>query len=567
MASFSPSYPSVTVREIDITSHVSTGDLTSFGGIVINSSWGQCDEVTVVTNETELVSTFDVPNSNTYIDFYCAANFLDYSNALYVVRACDAAARNACAGNTSVQVKNSDGYDNATLTNTGTFIARYPGTKGNSLFVAACDSSVSLSSNINPSSNTFGVWSDYFPTIPGTSTHASNMGGSLDEMHIIVIDEDGKFSGSTGTVLERYDYISKAPGAKKEDGTNNYYKDIINQTSNYLRVGGSYVLNANSTGTIASTWTSAGNTSVSLSNGVDVSASNTAMYLNGYELFRDKNSVDVSHIIAGNVGASTIQSIIDIAEDRGDCVVFCSPEFTDVQPGQSQSTIASNIIDYKNTSIATSSSYYFMDGNWKQRYDKYNDIQRWVPCNADCAGLKAKAEVENDIWWNGSGYNRGLLKNCTKLAWNPQDTYMGMIYKKNINPIISDGGAFVVLGDKTGLTKPSAFDRVNVRYLFNTLKKRIANYLKYGLFEFNDEFTREQLKSQVEVFLTFIKGRRGIEDFHVVCDLSNNTGIVRQNNQLVMDVYIKPNYSINYILLNMIATGASVEFNEVIGKY
>lgn len=566
MASFSPSYPSVTVREIDLTTHVSIGDLTSFGGVVINSTWGPCEEVTVVTNEVELVSVFDKPNEDNYIDFFSAAGFLDYSRALNVVRACDSSARNSVAGNTAVQIKNMDDYDNATLTNTGAWISRYPGEKGNSLFIACCDSTVDLTANVNPNSNSFGIWSNYFTTIPGTSTHADNMGGSLDEIHIIIIDEDGKFTGTSGTVLEKYEYLSKASGSKKEDGTNNYYKDVINKTSGYVMVGGSYVLGANSTGTISTTWSATGNNAVSLTGGVDVSSSNTAMYINAYNLFADKKSIDVSHIIAGNVNSVILQNIIDMAEDRGDCVVFCSPEWTDVQPGQTQSVIASNIIDYKTNSIVTSSSYYFMDGNWKQRYDKYNDVNRWIPCNSDCAGLKAKAEIENDMWWNGSGYNRGLIKNCIKLAWNPQDTYMGLIYKKNVNPVISDGGAFVLLGDKTGLIKPSAFDRINVRYLFNVLKKRIADYLKHGLFEFNDEFTREQLKSQVETFLTFIKGRRGIEDFFVICDLNNNTGIVRQNNQLVMTILIKPLYSINFILLNMVATGASVEFSEVIGK-
>lgn len=567
MASFSPSHPSVTVREVDLTTRVSTGDLTSFGAIAINSSWGPCEEITTITNEIELVDTFDKPNSNTYVDFFVAADFLSYSNALHVVRTCDSLSKNATSGNTAVQVKNNDSYDNATLTNTGAWISRYPGIKGNSLMVACCDSSVDLTANVSPSTSVYGVWSDHFTTIPGTSTHASNMGGSLDEMHILVIDEDGLFSGVNGTILEKYEYISKANGAKKEDGTNNFYKDVINQTSSYIRVGGSYILNANATATISSTFASYGNNVVSLSSGFDVSASNTAMYWNAYELFADKKSVDVSHVIAGNINSAILQNVIDMAEDRGDCVVFCSPEFTDVQPGQTQSVIANNIISYKTSDISTSSSYYFMDGNWKYRYDKYNDTGRWVPCNGDCAGLKAKAEVENDIWWNGSGYNRGLLKNCIKLAWNPQDTYMGLIYKKGINPIISEAGAFVLLGDKTGLVKPSAFDRINVRYLFNTLKKRISEYLKYGLFEFNDEFTRAQLKSQIETFLTFVKGRRGIEDFQVVCDLTNNTGIVRQNNQLVMDVYIRPQYSINFVLLNMVAVGASVEFSEVIGKF
>jgi len=560
-----PNYPSVTITEKDLLTRIATGDNTSYGGIAINSTWGPCEEITLVTTENDLVSYFAKPNSNTYVDFFTASNFLTYSSALKVVRVCDSTAKNA-AQTTAVQVKNSSEYDTATLTSSGAFIARYPGAKGNSLFIAACDSTASLTGNVNPTSSIYGTWSSYFSALPGTSPKATSMGGSLDELHIVIIDANGAFTGNKGTLLEKYAYLSKAIDAKKEDGSANYYKEVINQLSQYIRTGDTYILNANSIATLSNSFTTYGNVAMTLTGGIDISSSNTAMYVNAYDLFSDKKTVEVSHIMAGNIANTSIQSLITLAETRGDCIVYCSPNFASVQPGQTQSTIATNINNIKTNGIGTSSSYYVMDGNWKYQYDKYNDTNRWIPCNGDVAGLKAKAEKDNDSWWNGSGYNRGIIKNCIKLAWNPKDTYMGQIYQNSVNPIISDAGQFVLLGDKTGLTKPSAFDRINVRSLFNTLKKKIGDYLKYGMFEFNDEFTRAQLKAYVDTYLTSIKGRRGIEDFQVVCDLSNNTDIVRDNNQLVMDCYIKPTKSINYISLNMIAVGSTVQFSEVVGR-
>lgn len=562
-----PAFPAVVVNEVDLSTRVNNGNLTSFGAIAINSIWGPAEEVNLVISEKVLADTFGKPNSNTYIDFFVASNFLAYSGALQTVRVVDSVAKNATSGNNAILVKNSSTYDTATLTGSGAWVAKYPGYIGNSLFVAVADSGVDLTSNVLPSSSELGFWQDYFTTIPGTSTHAASVGGLLDEMHIIVIDQDGLITGTSGTVLEKFSYISKAKGAKSDNGTNNYYRDVINQQSAYLWAGETYVLDATSNSTITSTFTAVGSNTASLTGGLDVNSANTAMYINAYDLFADKKTTDVSHIIAGNVASATVQNLITLAENRGDCVVYVSPRWSDVQPGQTQSAIATNIKSFKTTVIDISSSYYFVDGNWKYQYDKFNDVNRWIPCCGDVAGLKALAELNNDAWWNGSGYNRGNLRNCIKLAWNPKDDYMGQIYAVNVNPIISEGGSIVLLGDKTGLVKPSSFDRINVRSLFNTLKKNISSYLKFGLFEFNDEFTRLQLSSHVSTYLQSVKSRRGIEDYQVVCDTSNNTGDIIDNNQLVMDVYVKPNKSINWIVLNLVNVGSSVSFNEVIGKF
>lgn len=578
-----PNYPAVVINEIDLSTRITNGNITSYGAIAINSEWGPAEQVTLVDTENTLVSTFGKPNAQTYVDFFTATNFLSYSSSLQVVRVVDGTAKNAVAGNeiaqTAILIKNSDEFAVANTTaNNGLWIAKYPGTKGNSLFIATCDSSIDLTSNVSHTSNTvggLGIWSNFLNTKPGTSGHAASMHGSYDEVHILVFDALGLFTGTSGTILEKFEYVSLATNAKKEDGTNNYYKDVINQQSAYLWTGSTNLYTSNSTTTIGTQFVpSSSNDAIyglcsSLIKGVDTTSSNATAYINGYELFADKKTVDVSHFIAPQTsnGNSVVTGIITIAENRGDSIVFISPEWSDVQPGNTQAAIANNVVDFKNVTIARSSSYYFMDGNWKYQYDKYNDVNRWIPCNGDVAGLKAQAETSNDAWWNGSGYTRGLLKNTIKLAWNPKDTYMGTIYKAGVNPIIAEGGSFILLGDKTGLTKPSSFDRINVRSLFNTLKTQIGGYLKYGLFDFNDEFTRAQLTSHVEVYLQSVKSRRGIEAFQVVCDLTNNDGQVRDSNQLVMDIYIKPTKSINWIILNMVNVGSSVTFNEVIGKF
>lgn len=564
-----PAYPTVVVNEIDLSTTITNGQTTSYGAIAINSAWGPAQEITLITSEPILAETFDVPNNTTYIDFFAASNFLSYSSSLYVVRAVDGAARNAVSGNTAIQIQNTDSYKSSgvSLTNSGAWIAKYPGIKGNSLAVAVADGSVSLSSNVNTSNASFGTWGQYFNMAPSTSDYALALGGRNDEIHVLVFDEDGAFSGIQGTLLESFSYLSKAKGAQKENGTSNFYQDVINSSSKYIWTGDAYVLGANNTATAASTFTNVGASKVSLSGGVDVNASNTAMYINAYDLFADKKTVEVSHFIGGNLPSVAIQPLITLAEKRGDSIGYFSPRWADVQPGQSQSVISQNIVSFKNTVINYSSSYYFVDGNWKYQYDKYNDVNRWVPCNGDTAGLKAAAEASNDIWWNGSGYNRGILKNVIKLAWNPQDDYMGVIYKNSVNPIISDGGVSVLVGDKTGLIKPSSFDRINVRSLFNLLKKVIASYLKYGLFQFSDEYTWVSLSSHVNTYLQSVKSRRGVQDFYVQCDSSNNNGQTQQNNEIVMSVYIKPNYSANWIILNMVNVGGSASFSESVGSF
>lgn len=564
--------PGVNTSEIDLTTTVGKGISTSVGAFAGNFQWGPVNERVLIGNEVELVDIFGKPTADTYVDFFSIANFLSYAGAAYVVRVGDSTRTlnlNATSGNNAVRVDNDSDYEVVTKAeNIGDWVARFPGSKGNSLAVAVIDSDGEFTSNIGISGNTAGKWNQYFDVIPGTSAHATSLGGSLDELHIVVIDEDGLFTGTKGTVLEKYAHLSKAPGAKSENGTNNYYVDVINSTSKYIRVGGTYVLGSSPSGSITTSWTASGTEVSSLSKGTDLDTSSvTDEYTNAYDLFSNAEEVDVALIISGAASVTVAQKCIDVAEGRKDAVAFISPLWENVSPGQSGSTIATAVASFKDL-LQRSNSYYVVDSGWKYQYDKYNDVYRWVPLNGDIAGLCARTDSTRDPWWSPAGFTRGSIRNVVKLAWNPTKAQRDAIYRVGVNPVVSFPGEGVILyGDKTGLTKPSAFDRINVRRLFIILEKTIATASKYSLFEFNDEFTRGQFKSMVEPFLRDVKGRRGIYDFLVVCDETNNTPQVIDNNEFVGDIYIKPAKSVNFIQLNFVAVRSGVEFSEVVGNF
>lgn len=564
--------PGVNTSEIDLTTTVGKGISTSVGAFAGNFQWGPANERVLIGNEVELVDIFGKPTSDTYIDFFSVANFLSYAGAAYVVRIADSNTSvnlNSTSGNNAIRIENNSDYEvKSKPENIGAWIARFPGAKGNSLAVAAIDSTGTFTANIAVSGNNAGKWNQIFDIIPGTSDHAASLGGSLDELHIVVIDEGGLFSGTKGTVLEKFTHVSKAPGAKSENGTNNYYVDVINQTSKYIRVGGTYVLNSDTSGSITTTWTPGATNVVSLSKGTDIITSSiTDEYVKAYDLFANADDVDVALIISGAATVTEAQKVIDVAEGRKDAVAFISPLWENVQPGQSGSDIATAVAVFKDL-LQRSNSYYVVDSGWKYQYDKYNDLYRWIPLNGDIAGLCARTDNTRDPWWSPAGFTRGNIRNIVKLAWNPTKAQRDAIYRVGVNPVVSFPGEGVILyGDKTGLTKPSAFDRINVRRLFIVLEKTIATASKYSLFEFNDEFTRGQFKSMVEPFLREVKGRRGVYDFLVVCDETNNTPQVIDNNEFVGDIYIKPAKSINFIQLNFVAVRTGVEFSEVVGNF
>jgi phage tail sheath protein FI len=304
---------------------------------------------------------------------------------------------------------------------------------------------------------------------------------------------------------------------------------------------------------------------VTLSNGADCALSDGNL-ISAYDQFANAETIDISLVLTGAASIAVQQDVIDIiAEGRKDCVAFISPPSSAVI---SQAGIESDNISTWLTSLSRSSSYVMADSGWKYMFDKYNNTYRWVPLNGDIAGLCVNTDNVRDPWFSPAGLNRGNLKNVVKLAWNPNKSFRDAIYSKGVNPVVSlAGNGTVLYGDKTLQAKPSAFDRINVRRLFIVLEKAIAQAAKYSLFEFNDDFTRAQFVSLVAPFLRDVQGRRGIYDFRVVCDTTNNTPEVIDGNRFVGDIYIKPARSINFIQLNFVAVRTGVDFTEVVGKF
>ena len=639
--------PGVLVQEKDLT-RIIPAVSTSTGAFAGQFSKGPLDEIISVSSEQELVSTFGKPDVNNFEYFFSAANFLQYSNALRIVRANQTSQLNATAGGSGLLVNNRQDYEDNYSTgqaSVGTFAARSAGAWGNSLCVVSCpsatafgsttttsqqvdgsasagDTTITLDSDatsylnvgdiIEFSSTAAGVdfttgekyrvtaltstqvtivqhprgagglitavvdnarirrkwrYADQVDGAPGTSAYASDRSGVGDEIHVVVIDEDGTVSGVPGTVLETYSKLSKASDAKSPQGEVNYYPTVIQNKSNYI-----FWMDHNTSGTnwgnaaAGTTYTAVDvPTKESLSGGADGSAVTDGQLKTAYEKFNDADTVDVGLLIAGPSGSSShIDNLITIAENRKDTVVFASPQRSDVVNIANSNTQTSNVTDFFGG--IRSSSYVVFDSGYKYTYDRYNDVYRYVPLNGDIAGLAARTDILADAWYSPAGYNRGVIRGAAKLAYNPTKSQRDDLYTSRVNPVATFSGQGTVLfGDKTGLGAPSAFDRINVRRLFIILEKAISTASKFQLFEFNDEFTRANFRNIVEPFLREVQGRRGITDFLVVCDETNNTGEVIDRNEFVAEIFVKPARSINFITLSFIATRTGVSFEEVAG--
>lgn len=398
---------------------------------------------------------------------------------------------------------------------------------------------------------------------------ASSSATIYDELHIVVADEDGGISGTAGTILEKWVGVSKASDAVSTDGGGNYYVNVINTRSKWIRfgshVGGSILGTAKvswgSTTPAASTGytTMASVQSRSMSGGVDVTPTDGLMQIE-YLKLANSELFDVSLIPVIGVAAdnATARYVLDnVAESRRDCVVFVSPTSQNIVD-------ATAMVNDKNTYFNKDSTYAVLDSGWKYQYDRYNDVYRWLPLAGDIAGLCARTDQIAEAWFSPGGYSRGQIKNVVKLNWTPGKTARDLLYRNQINPVVTQPGLGTLLfGDKTCTQKPSAFDRINVRRLFIVLEKTIATAAKFQLFEFNDDFTRSQFRALVEPFLRDVQGRRGIIDFRVVCDDTNNTAEVIDRNDFVADIYIKPARSINFITLNFVATRSGISFEEI----
>jgi hypothetical protein len=506
---------------------------------------------TTTFSGNSMVITFD--DSGSYVRSNAAYQALTVGDYLYV-------------GNTIV------GYQYVQVA------AKPASTPTGNTFTVNLSSTYTLSSSVSMSGTITRNW-EYFQSVdkaPGSSDYNTSFGNTaaVDEVHAVVSDQDGKFTGVPGTILEVYQGLSRATDAKTQDGATNYYVNVLNQSSQYLwwtnhRSGYS----VNTAINIATTATA---TPLSLSfqggnDGFDEATVGTYIgnITNAYDLFASTENVDVALVMAGKTagtnGTQLANYLIDnVANVRKDCVVFVSPQNADVVNNVGSELSA--VTTFRNNLRST--SYAVLDSGYKYQYDKYNDIYRWVPLNGDVAGLCVVTDTQRDPWWSPAGFNRGQIKNIIKLAYNPKQADRDVLYPAGVNPVVTFPGQGTILyGDKTLLAKPSAFDRINVRRLFIVLEKAIATASKFTLFEFNDAFTRSQFVSLVTPFLKDIQGRRGIYDFKVVCDETNNTGEVIDGNRFVGDIYIKPARSINFIQLNFVAVRTGVEFSEIVGKF
>ena len=442
---------------------------------------------------------------------------------------------------------------------------------GNTVTLASTYNGNTVTNTLVTDHNVQRRWEFYtnFDSAPGTSTYATNAGGSGDEIHVAVVDEDGEWTGTKGTILEAFSNISVASDAKTEDGASNYYKDVLNTRSAYFWWNDHGTIKTGAGSAASTTFT--GGTDVvnaSLTGGTLGADPVDGDYITAYNKFKSAEDIDVALIIAGEASQTKALHLINnIAEVRKDCLVCISPERADVVNNSGfAGAEAEDIIAFRDS--LPSSSYVTMDSGYKYVYDKYNDTYRYIPLNGDTAGLMVRTDTNRDPWYSPAGFNRGNVKNVVKLAYNPNKAERDELYKAGVNPVVSfPGQGTVLFGDKTLLARPSAFDRINVRRLFIVLEKAIAIAAQSSLFEFNDEFTRQQFKNLVEPFLRDVQGRRGITDFRVVCDDTNNTGEVIDRNEFIGDIYIKPARSINFIQLNFVAVRTGVDFNEIVGQF
>ena len=664
--------PGVEVKEVDLTNIVPAVS-TTIGAVCGPFEKGPVSEITSISSEKQLVEVFGKPNANNFEYFFTAANFLQYSNSLRVVRT-ESALKNASSGGSGILIRNTLHYQESFADGQGThgtWSARTAGIHANGIKIDICDkNNFSEMSNkqvndasasaaettitmdafdaadfavgeviefysdaggtvfatgheaqkyeitaVDTSAETITIrqlddpagsgliadladdsyvkrywrFSDLFDTAPGTSEFASARGVGDDEIHIVVYDSSGRQTGfdndvageRLNSVLETFAFVSKHPEATTPQGNSNYYPDVIYRDSKFiywgdhptaaidasgdwgqplssdLSVQGSKFFNKLSTG-VENVDRS------TLANGTDDYAVTDGEQLTSYARFDDGEAVDVNLIMAAKATSTLATNLVTIVEKRKDALVFISPERSDVVGVADSNTQTTNVKNFFD--LLPSTSFAVFDSGYKYQYDRFNDVYRYVPLNGDIAGVTAFTESVADAFFSPAGFTRGQIRGAVKLAYEPNKDQRDTLYKARINPVNTfPGQGTVLFGDKTALAKPSAFDRINVRRLFIILEKAIATAAKFQLFEFNDEFTRAQFKNLVEPFLREIQGRRGITDFKVVADETNNTGEVIDRNEFVADIFVKPTRSINFITLNFVAVRTGVAFTEIGG--
>ena len=495
--------PAVQIKEIDLTGSVPAVTSTT-GALVGDFNWGPVGTPILIGNETELAAVFGNPNAGTagVEDFLSAAYFLKYSSSLYVVRAL---------------TSSETAYD-------GNVYAKYPGSLGDEIVVSVCGAG---SDDGYASTNEFGTWA-HAPLFTSAPTGT--------EVHVVVIVD--------GAVTETYEYVSTVSGAKTSNGTNNYIVDVIASRSSWIHLDAVPAAS-----------------DYSLCDGTDVSPT-VGQHVTAFDQFANKDAIQIDFLIAsasqGQDIAAIHTAITAIAEQRKDCVAVASIDYNSAFAGTASTYIATVNID---------SSYLVLDSNWIRVYDKYNDKYVFIPAASSTAGVMAATDKVSAPWFSPAGSRRGQYLGVTELLHNPSKTSRDQMYKAGINPIVSlPGQGIMLFGDKTKESRPSAFDRINVRRLFLTIERAISKAGENVMFEFNDEFTRAEFVNIVEPFLREIQGRRGITDFRLVCDETNNTAEVIDRNEFIASCFIKPARSINYVTLNFVAVRTGVDFEEVVGR-
>ena len=594
-----PASPRINISEIDKTGIVPAVG-SSGGAFVGNFRWGPVHERTLIADETGLVTTFGTPDTANSVDFHSAAYFLTYSPTLPVVREPHGgqnahSAITKFAGDSdgnSLIVNNQSHWENtvssavgegASKTSSGTFVAKYPGDLGNAITVSYCPAADSATAD----HFTGWAYAGEFDGKPGTSSYASTNGASNDEVHVAIVDRTGAISGTVGTVLEKFAYLSVAKNAVTPDNSPNYISDVLNDNSQYIWNGyfGDDSAFGNSFANLGQNWGTTPDVDTAVNYGISAALTDgmrtvnlgggqasdtlgTGEFSTGYDLFEDKLATEIDFLIApqhsNEANATTVvNDLVSIANARKDCVVLTSIDKAGIV-GKTDAQATTNAVS--TTGTFTKSSYLVVDNNFFKIFDKYNDRYINIPAASSTAGLMASTDVVADPWYSPAGQRRGNYRGVTSILTNPNQTQRDSLYKSGINPIANiPGTGLILFGDKTLESRPSAFDRINVRRLFIAIEKSIGEAAKNVMFEFNDEFTRAEFVNIVEPFLRRVKGRRGITDFRVVCDETNNNQEVIDNNQFVANIFVKPARSINFVQLNFVAVRTGVDFEEIVG--